>query len=145
MRSAGLLNVLRVVADTNIYVSALHVGGVADELIARARARSVQLFISPAIADELERVLVRKFGWAPSRAQDAIDAIRVFAILVTPSERVTVIPREDPDNRILECALAAQAQIIVTGDRLLQALGTFRGIAIITPRQFLDALDQIQE
>jgi putative PIN family toxin of toxin-antitoxin system len=132
--------VLRVIADRNVYVSALHVGGVADEVLAGARAGQFQLFISLPILQELERVLVGKLTWAPGRAKEAISAIRKLAPLVIPTEPVAAIPNDDPDNRILECALRAEAQVIVTGDRLLQALGSFRGITVVSPRQFLDAL-----
>ena len=83
-------------------------------------------------------MLGRKFGWAPRRVQEAAITIRGFATMVAPTERITVIPHDDPDNRIIECAVHARAGAIVTGDRLLQALGAFRGIAIINPRQFLE-------
>ena len=128
---------LRVVADTNVYVSALHVGGVADEVLAGARASQFQLFVSRPILRELERVLVGKLRWEPERAKEAIGAVRRLATLVTPTESVAVIADDDPDNRIRECAMAADAQLIVTGDRLLQALGSFRGITIVSPRHFL--------
>jgi uncharacterized protein len=130
----------RVIADTNVYVSALHVGGVAGEVLAGARAGQFQLFISHLILQELERVLVGKLKWAPGRAKEAISAVRTLATLVIPTEPVAAIANDDPDNRILECALRAEAQMIVTGDRLLQALGSFRGIPVVSPRQFIDAL-----
>jgi len=132
--------VLRVVVDTNVYVSALHAGGVADEVLAGARAGQFQLFISRPILRELERVLAGKLKWESGRAKEAIRAVRRLTTLITPTEPVAAIPNDDPDNRILECAIAAEARLIVTGDRLLQALGSFREITIISPRQFLDAL-----
>ncbi len=131
---------LRVIADTNVYVSALHVGGVADQVFAGARAGQFQLFISRPILQELERVLVGKLKWAPGRGKAAISAVRKLATVAIPTESVAAIPNDDPDNRILECALRAAAQMIVTGDRLRQALGSFRGITVVSPRQFLDAL-----
>jgi putative PIN family toxin of toxin-antitoxin system len=121
-----------------VYVSALHTGGIADEVLAEARAGRFRLFVSHPILQELERVLVRKLKWAPERAKEAIAAVRRLVILITPSESVVAIPDDDPDNRILECAPAADARLIVTGDRLLRALGSYRGIAIVSPRQFLD-------
>jgi len=132
--------VLRVIADTNVYVSALHVAGVADEVLAGARAGQFQPFISLPILQELERMLAGKLKWAPGRAKEAISAVRKLATLVVPTEAVAAIPNDDPANRILACALRAEAQIIVTGDRLLHALGSFRGITVVSPRQFLDAL-----
>ena len=67
-----------------MYVSALHVGGVADDVLAGARAGQFQLFISLPILQELERVLVGKLKWAPGRAKEAISAVRELAALVIP-------------------------------------------------------------
>ena len=75
---------LRVIADTNVYVSALHVGGVADEVLAGARAGQFQLFISLPILQELERVLVGKLKWAPGRAKEAISSPRQFLDALAP-------------------------------------------------------------
>lgn len=129
----------RVVADSNIYVSALNFGGVADEILAGGRAGRFRVCISPPILKEIQGVLTRKFGWSATRAHEATALILAFADLVHPRETVAVITDDEPDNRILECALAAQANAVVSGDRHLRALGTFRGIAILSPREFLDA------
>jgi len=134
--------VVRIVADTNIYISALNFGGTADEVLALARRGSVGLCISPAILDEIEGVLVRKFQWSGTRAQQARRAIRGFAILIKPIGKVQVVIEDEADNRILECAEAGKAAVIVTGDRHLLKLQAFRGIQIITARQFLNGLMQ---
>lgn len=98
---------MRAVADTNVFISALNFGGIAEEVLALARARAVQLFISPPILDEIGGVLIRKFRWSSKRAHEAVAAIQEFAELVRPTERVRVITEDEPDNRILECALEA--------------------------------------
>ena len=63
---------LRVVADANIYVSALNFGGVPDQFLALARRGRVHLFISKPILDEIEGVLKRKFKWPPTRVRKAL-------------------------------------------------------------------------
>lgn len=137
--SAAAGNVPRVVADTNVYISALNFSGTADDVVALGRVGVVQLFISQPILEEIEGVLMRKFGWAAPRVREAAKAIRGFAVVVNPSEPVSVVHEDEPDNRILECAIASGADTIVTGDRHLLKLGRFRDIAIVRPREFLDA------
>jgi len=137
--SAAAGNVPRVVADTNVYISALNFSGTADEVLALGRAGIIQLFMSQPILEEIESVLVRKFGWTVRRVREAAKAIRGFAVLVDPGESVNVVHEDEADNRILECAIAAGADAIVTGDRHLLKLGRFRSVVIVSPRGFLDA------
>jgi len=129
----------RIVADTNVYISALNFAGTADEVLALGRAGVIEVFISPPILEEIEGVLLRKFRWTAPRVREAARAIRNFAVLVNPEESVNVVGQDEPDNRILECALAARADLIVTGDQHLLKLKRFRGILITRPREFLDA------
>jgi putative PIN family toxin of toxin-antitoxin system len=128
----------RVVIDTNIYISALNFGGRADDVLALARAGAIEIHISPAIIDEIVGVLARKFGWSAPRIREATRAINEFTILVHPTEQVNLVWEDEADNRILECALAAGADTIITGDHHLLQLERFRGIPITGPSEFLD-------
>jgi len=121
----------RIVADTNIYISALNFSGKADEVLALGRAGP--------ILDEIGGVLARKFRWSATRMREARAAIGDFTVLVHPREPVSVVREDEADNRILECALAAGADAIVTGDHHLLELRRFGGVRITTPREFLDA------
>jgi len=133
--------VIRVVADTNVYVSAIVFGGTCEAILALARAGVVELFFSPAIRREVKTVLAHTFGWTQPRVREALAEVNALASLVRPSARLTGILPHDQDHRILECALAAQADFLVTGDKAhLQPLRKFRGIQIVSPRQFLDLL-----
>jgi len=129
----------RVVADTNIYISALNFSGMADEVLVLGRAGVIEIYISPAILDEVAGVLSRKFSWSAPRVREAKQAIGSFTVLVHPTEPVNLVREDEADNRILECALAAGADTIITGDHHLLQLGRFLGTQITTPRQFLDA------
>jgi putative PIN family toxin of toxin-antitoxin system len=109
--------VIRVVADTNVYISALNFGGTADEVLALGRKQEILIFVSPSILKEIRGVLIRKFRWSTKDAQEAITSIGDFTELVHPKERIELIKDDEPDNRILECALEAKANFIITGDR----------------------------
>ena len=121
----------RIVADTNIYISALNFSGKADEVLALGRAGL--------ILDEIGGVLARKFRWSATRMREARAAIGDFTVLVHPRQPVSVVREDEADNRILECALAAGADAIVTGDHHLLELRRFGGVRITTPCEFLDA------
>lgn len=127
---------LRVVADTNIYISAFNFGGVADRIVQEAQEDAFALFVSPAILNEVQDVLIRKFKWSELYADEVVRNILGFAQLVNPRQRLNVIKADPADNRILECAVSAEADLIVTGDKLLQQLRSFRGIVIVSPSQF---------
>ena len=130
---------MKVVFDTNILVSALvFPGGRADAALRRILEEQDQLIISKAILAELLRVLGSKF----SRDSEELAHVAVFlselALTVKPRRRLRVV-KDEPDNRILECALTGRAEVIVTGDHSLLALGEYKGVRIIRLREYLDA------
>lgn len=128
---------IRVVLDTNIYVSAFNFGGLPEEVLRLAEAGAFILCISPFMANEIRRVLMQKFTWSSEDLADTLDPTLEFARTVRPRTSVAVV--QDPDdNRVLECALEAQAQVIVTGDGDLLRLKRFGDIEIMTPPAFLD-------
>jgi len=86
-------------------------------------------------------MLTHTFGRTQSQVREALAEVHSLATLVRPSVRLSGILAHDQDHRILECALAARADFFVTGDKKhLQPLKTFRGIPIVSPREFLDRL-----
>lgn len=131
---------MRVVFDTNILVAALvFPRGRGDQALQRIVGGLDQLVLSKEILDELLGVLARKFG----RDREQLARVAVFlselAEFVKPRERVAVLA-DAPDNRILECALAARADCIVTGDKAMLALGEFRVIRILSLADYLGGL-----
>lgn len=132
---------IRVVADTNVYVSAIVFGGTPEAILALARVGVVELFVCPAIPAELRSVLSKTFDWPESRVRDALAEVQAVASLVNPSARISGVLVCEADHRILECAVAARVDFLVTGDRAhLLPLGVFEGIRIVTPREFIDHL-----
>lgn len=133
----------RVVLDTNVYISALLFGGPPEALLALARARVIELIVSPPILDEVTGVLRDKFAFTASQATEAIREVRSLAQSITPNVHLSVIQSDEPDNRILECAVAGQADYIGSGDtKHLLPLGTYEGIPILPPAQLLQVLQE---
>ena len=131
---------MRVVFDSNVYVSAFATpDGVAGQALVAATEGRFQLALSEPILMEVLAVLSRKFARAPEQLARVALFMASAAEMVKPVGRIHA-PADDPDNRILECAAAANADVIVTGDRAMLALGTFEGIAILSLRQFIDRL-----
>lgn len=127
---------MTVVVDSNVFISALVYGGNPRRVLARAEAGDFGLALSAAIRQETEGILKEKFGWPPQRIFEGCKPLWSIARWTEP--RIKLKVADDPDdNAILECALAAQASLIVTGDRDLLRLSPFRSIRILTPAQFL--------
>jgi putative PIN family toxin of toxin-antitoxin system len=133
---------LRVVFDTNVYVSAMNFSGIPNELLRRTITKEVKLFASEEIFAELYGVLTKKFQYPPRRIADADEFLRGIATVVHPKHSVSVVKERIADNRILECSVSARADYLVTGDkRHLLPIRKFRGVRIVTPAEFLSILD----
>lgn len=128
---------MKVVFDTNILVSALvFPGGRGEEALRRIVEERDQLLISKPILEELLRVLGSKFSRDPEELAHIAVFLSELAVTAKPRRRLQVV-KDEPDNRILECALTGRAEVIVTGDHALLALGEYRGVRIMTLRQYL--------
>jgi len=130
---------MKAVCDTNIFISSLNSpGGVSDEVIHLAKTGTIKLFISTCILSEIKGVLVKKFGATKEKAQKIAADIEHITTLVRPTQKVTVVKKDFSDNKILECALEARTDYIISGDiKHLQSLKKFQGIPILGPAQFL--------
>jgi uncharacterized protein len=128
---------VKVVFDTNVLVSALvFPGGRGEEALRRIVEERDQLLISKPILDELLRVLGSKFSRDPEELAHVAVFLSELAVKVKPRRRLQVV-RDEPDNRILECALAGRAEAIVTGDHALLGLAKYGGARIMTLRQYI--------
>jgi len=131
-----------VVFDTNVWVSALAFRGRLRDLWYGVVAGSWDVAVSDEILGELKRVLMgRKLGYPPEMAELIVGNLRPLVRLVHPTRKVRFVVRDPDDNRILECALSAGAEAVVTGDRDLLELGSFQGIRIMEPGAFLEEID----
>ncbi len=132
---------LRVVIDTNVLVSALNYpDGPPAEVLELLFHGEIEVYISPFILGEVERILREKFDLSHQRIQRALSPLRAITYEVQPQTRLAVITNKDADNRILECAVEAEADYIVSGDkRHILPLKEFQGIKILSPAEFLSS------
>lgn len=128
---------LRVVLDTNVVVSGLLFGGPPRRLLQLALEGAVEAVTSPALEEELRRVLELKFPRHRQAIQETLAAFQEITTHVVPHRTLSEVPEDPSDNRVLECAVAARADAIVSGDRHLLVRGKFREIPIVAPQVFL--------
>ena len=128
---------MRFVFDTNVYISAFIVPGSKSDLAYRLAERGVfELAVSDAILTELTGKLGSRFGYTEEEIRQVENAVREVAIVFEPETELSIVP-DEPDNRILECAITARASAIVTGDRHLLRLGNYQDIGIMTVSDLL--------
>ena len=136
---------MRVVLDTNVIISALNFPGNERLVLELALRGRFEFFLSFFIMEELAGVLTRKFGWDEERTNQAILTLENAAVVIEPPRLKEVIEGGHADNRVLECAVAANADYLVTGDRRhLLPLEEHRGTQIVNAPRFLSALGQVR-
>lgn len=127
-----------VVYDTNVLISAVGFGGTPLQALLRAFDEDFHIVASEATLAELERVMsYDRLPFTDADREEYLTILRREAELVRSTEDLTEIERDPADNMFLECAVAAEAAVIVSGDDHLLELEAFRGIEILTPRVFL--------
>ena len=127
---------MRVVFDTNVFVAAFLTEGLCSVLLTRARRKEFYLFVCPQILKEFEKVLSEKIKAPQELVEKALKIILEASELIHPTTSLQGVCRDKNDDRILACALSAQADYLVTGDKDLLEINRFEGIKIISPREF---------
>lgn len=134
-------NKLRVVVDTNVFISGLNFIGKPRELLELFIKGEIEVFISLFILGEIERILREKFKWDEEQIRKALKLIKEKAIVVEPKTKISVIKEKKEDNRILECAVEGRVDYLISGDRRhILPLKEFKGIKILSPSEFLRIL-----
>lgn len=131
---------MRVVLDTNVVFVALVAAGLCHEVFRRV-ARANAMVTSEPLLNELDDILKRKFRMTPA-VKLFVTELRRRAAVVKPSLLTAQICRDPNDDVVLATAVAARAEVIVTGDDDLLVLKEYQGIRIMSPRQFLEMLDR---
>jgi putative PIN family toxin of toxin-antitoxin system len=130
---------MRVVFDTNIFISALVIPeSLAEKAVSRIIEGQDELILSTDIIKEVLSVLSSKFG----REREALSHVAVILLdlgkRVKPDQRIRVL-KDEPDNRILGCAVFGGAELIVTGDKEMLRLKEYKGIKITSLRDYLES------
>ncbi len=130
---------MKVVRDTNVLISGIFFSGPPAEILKSWRDGTIQLALSPDIIDEYFDVAARLAGKFPS-----IEISPILSLIVTRSEITEPAPLsyqvcEDPDDdKFLACALASKSKTIISGDKGLLRVTGYQGIAVVTPRAFIE-------
>jgi putative PIN family toxin of toxin-antitoxin system len=136
---------LRAVFDTHVIVSAaLYEKSLPALLLSLGLEGKVRFFISPALLNENETVLKRpRFKLGHKETAELIEKIKQKAVMVTPTKEVRILEADEPDNRILECAAKAKADFVITGNKRHFPFEEFKGIKILTPREFINKISEL--
>ena len=129
---------MKVVIDTNIFVSSFF-GGNPRSVIDLWKKGEITLCLSKDILDEYIKVLQR-IGLQDEG--ELAELLSLFSkgfnmLFTTKTPKIRVIKNDPDDDKFIECALALKAEVIITGDRAIEAIGEYMGIKILSPQQFL--------
>ena len=131
---------MRVVFDTNIFISAFAIpGGNAEEVHLHAIQGTFELITAVATLTDTVETLQAKFDWSHDKAKQLVQTISRTATVLKTRPHLHVL-QDERDNRILECAMAAQAGYLVTGNRHLLALQRYKSTLLLPLAEFLALL-----
>ncbi len=129
---------VKVVLDSNIYISGIIFGGNPRKIIDLIIEGKIRLCISSDILIEIKEVLERdKFGFSSDITQQIIFEIESLSECLTPRKKHSVVKKDADDNIIIDCAIEANADYIITGDDDLLSLKEYKKIKILSPVEFL--------
>lgn len=129
---------MKVVIDTNVFVSSFF-GGNPWKIIDLWEKGNIILCLSKDILDEYVDVLHR----VGLKEEEEIEELLSFfakgfnILFTTKTPQIRAVKDDPEDDKFIECAVGLKAEIIITGDRAIKALGQYMGIKILTPQQFL--------
>jgi putative PIN family toxin of toxin-antitoxin system len=135
----------KVVLDTNVLVSGIIASGYSASIVDAARREEIQLVTSPHLIEEFSEVMARrhiarKYPKAAEEAESLLDFIRAFAKLTVGIPEEQGISADRDDDYVLACALEEKVDCIVSGDPHLLSLKSYKGIPILTPREFVETI-----
>jgi uncharacterized protein len=134
---------MRVVLDANVLISALISGqGSPARIISLWKQEKFELVISPAVLEEIHRVLhypriQQKYHISEEMIEKFLDLLSKTSLIVDPEEQIMVVEKDPSDNRYLECATAAGADFLVTGDDHLLDLKIYQDTVILNAASFI--------
>ena len=130
---------MRLILDTNVFISGIFFSGPPSKILKAWADQKFHLVFSQQILDEYQRVSEDLSSKFPSIDIAPISELITIHGLFIDTQGYTLPVCEDPDdNKFIECAVASNCKIIISGDKHLLRLSEFRGIAILNPRDFVD-------
>lgn len=133
-------NLIKVVLDTNVLVSAIAIGGKPKKIVSMVLKEELKGVISPVLLSELQEILNKKFPLKEGDFKLVVANIEELFEKVHPKKTLRVV-RDDDDNRVLEAAVEGKCNYIVTGDSDLLDLNEYKEIKIVKPAEFLKLVE----
>jgi len=138
--------VTNAVLDTNIFVSSVFwEKGNPHKIVEKAIEGEFDVFISEEIIEELEEILRRDFNESDDFIKEQVRLIKEYAEVVEIKERVVIVKEDFKDNKIIECAISASADFIISGDNHLLKIKNYNNIKILNSSDFLKVLSNTNE
>ena len=131
-----------VVLDTNILISGILWRGSPYRVLLNALNKKYSLFLSPKILNEVEEKLRIKFKLQEDKIAEHIQILTEYGKIIEPNLSVDIIKDDPDDNKILECAVSCKADYIVSGDSHLLDLKEYKGIKILSAKDFLEIAEK---
>jgi len=130
---------MKIVLDTNVFISGIFFSGPPAQILKAWQERKIQIVLSKEILDEYQRVAEELSSNFPAVNIEPIIELLTIHGEVVETEGITVSACQDPDdNMFLECAIAGNSKVIVSGDNHLLKISGYQGIAVVKPREFTD-------
>jgi putative PIN family toxin of toxin-antitoxin system len=130
---------MKIILDTNVFISGIFFSGPPSQILTAWKNQSVQIVLSQEILDEYKRAAYELSAKFPS--VDILPIIEMVTIhgQFVDTQKVDISVCEDPDDdKFIECAIASNCKIIISGDKHLLQLTAYKGITVLNPRNFVD-------
>ena len=130
---------MKIVIDTNIFVSSFLWKGNPRKIIDRVTSRIDRLYITDEILFEIKKVMLRKkFNLNEHIVDNYINTIKYFSIKIFPENIIESISRDKDDDKFLKCGIEGNVDYIITGDLHLLELKNYENIKIMKPKDYLE-------
>jgi putative PIN family toxin of toxin-antitoxin system len=126
---------MKILLDTNVLIAALITRGICNELLEHC-LRHHQIVLSEFLLDEFQDHLFHKFHYTSQEIQEAVELLRLRALVVVPVQLAERICRDVDDDQVLGTALAGQVDCMISGDKDLLELKNFQSIPVLKPSEF---------
>lgn len=135
---------MRVVMDSNIYLSGLvFPESKPAHILHLANRGEFEVYCSDFIVGEVRRVLTKKFNYTERTSDQFVEAFLKFVKIIVPQDKIDIIKVKKDDNHILECALSAKADYLITGDKKhILPLAKIGNTKIVNPAEFIGILEE---
>jgi uncharacterized protein len=128
---------VRVVLDTNIYLSGIIFGGNCRHVLDLAIKKKFTVVSSPAILLEISQKLEKKFKWKKEQILLIIKTLSKTTLVIEPKIGLDAVKKDKNDNKIIEAGVEGGVEYIISGDKHLLELRKYKGIEILSPAEFL--------